>query len=240
MKGTMEGRKLLKANGIPYLRPEDYLAEMMKDSKKMNMIEKRQEAIEEEKKKKLREVIIRKKNKKRSNRKKYSRRCLCLFANTSPWLHTRFKQPYSSLAPFQLYRFTMDTQQENKAELVRSSSFPSPPSLPTRRIVTEERSPLQRGSNLQSVITPRDGRSERRSHHDDSRSRDRHRSHRHSSRGRSDSRDRHSRRDRSHSHRHHSHSRRDRDRSRKRMGRNGSRAKGKEEDDNEVGLSCVC
>ena len=158
MKGTMEGRKLLKANGIPYLRPEDYLAEMMKDSKKMNMIEKRQEAIEEEKKKKLREVIIRKKNKKRSNRKKYSRRCLCLFANTSPWLHTRFKQPYSSLAPFQLYRFTMDTQQENKAELVRSSSFPSPPSLPTRRIVTEERSPLQRGSNLQSVITPRDGR----------------------------------------------------------------------------------
>lgn len=75
----MEGRKMLKENGIPYLRPEDYLAEMMKDSKKMNMIEKRQEAIEEEKKKKLREVIIRKKNKKRSNRKKYSRRYHCLY-----------------------------------------------------------------------------------------------------------------------------------------------------------------
>ncbi len=69
----MEGRKMLKENGIPYLRPEDYLAEMMKDSKKMEMIEKRQEAIEEEKKQKLRRVI-RNKNKKRSNRKKYSRR----------------------------------------------------------------------------------------------------------------------------------------------------------------------
>ncbi len=69
----MEGRKMLKENGIPYLRPEDYLAEMMKDSKKMDMIEKRQEAIEEEKKQKLRRVI-RNKNKKRSNRKKYSRR----------------------------------------------------------------------------------------------------------------------------------------------------------------------
>ena len=64
---------MLKENGIPYLRPEDYLAEMMKDSKKMDMIEKRQEAIEEEKKQKLRRVI-RNKNKKRSNRKKYSRR----------------------------------------------------------------------------------------------------------------------------------------------------------------------
>ena len=64
---------MLKENGIPYLRPEDYLAEMMKDSKKMEMIEKRQEAIEEEKKQKLRRVI-RNKNKKRSNRKKYSRR----------------------------------------------------------------------------------------------------------------------------------------------------------------------
>ncbi len=69
----MEGRKMLKENGIPYLRPEDYLAEMMKDSKKTEMIEKRQEAIEEEKKQKLRRVI-RNKNKKRSNRKKYSRR----------------------------------------------------------------------------------------------------------------------------------------------------------------------
>ena len=69
----MEGRKMLKENGIPYLRPEDYLAEMMKDSKKMDMIEIRQEAIEEEKKQKLRRVI-RNKNKKRSNRKKYSRR----------------------------------------------------------------------------------------------------------------------------------------------------------------------
>ena len=69
----MEGRKMLKENGIPYLRPEDYLAEMMKESKKMDMIEKRQEAIEEEKKQKLRRVI-RNKNKKRSNRKKYSRR----------------------------------------------------------------------------------------------------------------------------------------------------------------------
>ena len=69
----MEGRKMLKENGIPYVRPEDYLAEMMKDSKKMEMIEKRQEAIEEEKKQKLRRVI-RNKNKKRSNRKKYSRR----------------------------------------------------------------------------------------------------------------------------------------------------------------------
>ncbi|KAK8798998.1 hypothetical protein WA171_005750 [Blastocystis sp. BT1] len=73
VKATMEGRKMLKENGIPYLRPEDYLAEMMKDSKKMDMIEKRQEAIEEEKKQKLRRVI-RNKNKKRSNRKKYSRR----------------------------------------------------------------------------------------------------------------------------------------------------------------------
>ena len=73
VKATMEGRKMLKENGIPYLRPEDYLAEMMKDSKKMEMIEKRQEAIEEEKKQKLRRVI-RNKNKKRSNRKKYSRR----------------------------------------------------------------------------------------------------------------------------------------------------------------------
>ena len=42
---------MLKENGIPYLRPEDYLAEMMKESKRMNMIEKSQEAIEEEKKK---------------------------------------------------------------------------------------------------------------------------------------------------------------------------------------------
>lgn len=74
VKATLEGRKMLKENGIPYLRPEDYLAEMMKDSKKMEMIEKRKEAIEEEKKQKLRRVIIRNKNKKRSNRKKYSRR----------------------------------------------------------------------------------------------------------------------------------------------------------------------
>ena len=72
----MEGRKMLKENGIPYLRPDDYLAEMMKDDKKMKMIEKRKETIEEEKKQKLRQVIIRNKNKKRSNRKKYSRRSL--------------------------------------------------------------------------------------------------------------------------------------------------------------------
>lgn len=67
---------MLKENGIPYLRPDDYLAEMMKDDKKMKMIEKRKETIEEEKKQKLRQVIIRNKNKKRSNRKKYSRRSL--------------------------------------------------------------------------------------------------------------------------------------------------------------------
>ena len=72
----MEGRKMLKEHGIPYLRPDDYLAEMMKDDKKMKMIEKRKETIEEEKKQKLRQVIIRNKNKKRSNRKKYSRRSL--------------------------------------------------------------------------------------------------------------------------------------------------------------------
>ena len=69
----MEGRKLLKENGIPYLRPEDYLAENLKSDKQMHMIEKK-EKIEEEKKQKLRQQIIRKKNKKRSNRKKYSRR----------------------------------------------------------------------------------------------------------------------------------------------------------------------
>ena len=74
VKATMEGRKKLKENGIPYLRPEDYLAEMVKDDKKMKMIEKKKEAIEEEKKQKLRRIIIRNKNKKRSNRKKYSRR----------------------------------------------------------------------------------------------------------------------------------------------------------------------
>lgn len=74
MKATMEGRKLLKKNGIPYLRPEDYLAENLKSDKKMKMIEQKKEAIEEEKKQKLRQIIIRKKNKKRSNRKKYSRR----------------------------------------------------------------------------------------------------------------------------------------------------------------------
>ncbi|KAK8798359.1 hypothetical protein WA588_003441, partial [Blastocystis sp. NMH] len=50
VKATMEGRKMLKENGIPYLRPDDYLAEMMKDDKKMKMIEKRKETIEEEKK----------------------------------------------------------------------------------------------------------------------------------------------------------------------------------------------
>ena len=43
---------MLKENGIPYLRPDDYLAEMMKDDKKMKMIEKRKETIEEEKKQK--------------------------------------------------------------------------------------------------------------------------------------------------------------------------------------------
>lgn len=74
VKATMEGRKKLKENGIPYLRPEDYLAEMVKDDKKMKMIEKKKETIEEEKKQKLRRIIIRNKNKKRSNRKKYSRR----------------------------------------------------------------------------------------------------------------------------------------------------------------------
>lgn len=74
VKATMEGRKRLKENGIPYLRPEDYLAENLKSDKKMKMIEQRKEAIEEEKKQKLRQAIIRKKNKKRSNRKKYSRR----------------------------------------------------------------------------------------------------------------------------------------------------------------------
>ena len=74
VKATMEGRKMLKENGIPYLRPDDYLAEMMKDDKKMHMIEKRRETIEEEKKQKLRQIIIKNKNKKRSNRKKYSRR----------------------------------------------------------------------------------------------------------------------------------------------------------------------
>ena len=70
----MEGRKLLKENGIPYLRPEDYRAENLKSDKQMHMIEKKKEKIEEEKKQKLRQQIIRKKNKKRSNRKKYSRR----------------------------------------------------------------------------------------------------------------------------------------------------------------------
>ena len=39
VKATMEGRKKLKENGIPYLRPEDYLAEMVKDDKKMKMID---------------------------------------------------------------------------------------------------------------------------------------------------------------------------------------------------------
>lgn len=74
VKAVMEGRKKLKENGIPYLRPDDYLAEMMKDDKKMKMIEQKKTAIEEEKRQKLRKIIIRNKNKKRSNRKKYSRR----------------------------------------------------------------------------------------------------------------------------------------------------------------------
>ena len=74
VKATMEGRKLLKENGIPYLRPEDYLAENLKSESKMNLIEQKRQAIEDEKKQKIRQAIIKKKNKKRSNRKKYSRR----------------------------------------------------------------------------------------------------------------------------------------------------------------------
>ena len=74
VKAVMDGRKKLKENGIPYLRPDDYLAEMVKDDKKMKLIEQKKSAIEEEKRQKLRKVIIRNKNKKRSNRKKYSRR----------------------------------------------------------------------------------------------------------------------------------------------------------------------
>lgn len=74
VKAVMDGRKKLKENGIPYLRPDDYLAEMVKDDKKMKLIEQKKNAIEEEKRQKLRKVIIRNKNKKRSNRKKYSRR----------------------------------------------------------------------------------------------------------------------------------------------------------------------
>ncbi|CBK24893.2 uncharacterized protein [Blastocystis hominis] len=74
VKAVMDGRKKLKENGIPYLRPDDYLAEMVKDDKKMKMIEQKKTAIEEEKRQKLRKIIIRNKNKKRSNRKKYSRR----------------------------------------------------------------------------------------------------------------------------------------------------------------------
>ena len=74
VKAVMEGRKKLKENGIPYLRPEDYLAEMVKDDKKMKLIEQKKNALEEEKRQKLRKIIIRNKNKKRSNRKKYSRR----------------------------------------------------------------------------------------------------------------------------------------------------------------------
>ena len=44
----MDGRKKLKENGIPYLRPDDYLAEMVKDDKKMKLIEQKKNAIEEE------------------------------------------------------------------------------------------------------------------------------------------------------------------------------------------------
>ena len=73
VKATIQGRELLKENGIPYLRPDDFIAEMVKDKKKMMMIEKRQENVEKEKKAKLRQVIIHNKNKKRSNRKKFKR-----------------------------------------------------------------------------------------------------------------------------------------------------------------------
>ncbi|KAK8815425.1 hypothetical protein WA158_003637 [Blastocystis sp. Blastoise] len=74
LSGVTEARHLLKENDIPFLKPQDFLCEMVKDDGHMNKIEKHKERLELEKKEKIRNIIKQKKNKQRKNPKKYSRR----------------------------------------------------------------------------------------------------------------------------------------------------------------------
>ena len=74
LRSVSEARHLLQEHDIPFLKPKDFLCEMVKDEKQMAKIDNHKVRLEQEKKEKIRNIIKAKKNKARKNPRKYSRR----------------------------------------------------------------------------------------------------------------------------------------------------------------------
>ena len=63
LRSVSEARHLLQEHDIPFLKPKDFLCEMVKDEKQMAKIDNHKVRLEQEKKEKIRNIIKAKKNK---------------------------------------------------------------------------------------------------------------------------------------------------------------------------------